>query len=270
MTIPQLIISLSPQGELITELPSLNGSRRKINLKINQTSLNSIETAIEILRQIGSIPATNAANDLSTLLKTDNTLTDILLRILENQVSSKHKIGEDGNPTEQQVRHWQKHNSIWGDPMCPFCISEGKFEKGKNLDDNRKLRGLSEYEALRLGLISRGYKEIIPKQETKKFNPKTGTMTFPPTKPLMFQKQNMGNIFLFLNTKILDYKKVEWSKEEKNLLIKDGKAYAKVHGFISIKSSLKRSGCEVKKQVKLVKETQVEKIRRKMGKLRLF
>ena len=45
-------------------------------------------------------------------------------RILEAQLRSRTAIGEDGQPTAAQVRHWERHG-IWKDPSCPFCIAEG-------------------------------------------------------------------------------------------------------------------------------------------------
>ena len=54
MSTPQIIISLSPQGELVTELPGLNGSRRKINLKQENTFTLIVENAIECLKAFQS------------------------------------------------------------------------------------------------------------------------------------------------------------------------------------------------------------------------
>ncbi len=272
MSTPQLIISFSPQGELVTELPGLNGSRRKINLKINQKSNLAIAFATQVLREISQIggevigitdatkasellsslqnkikTAADAANQISHLLDEDNTLSDILIRILSGQQSSKHMIGEDGNPTEQQVKHWQKHSNIWGDPTCPFCIAEGKFEPGKNREDTRSLKGLTEFEALRLGLVSRGYSQ-------SKNNPD------------IYSKKNMGNVILLPNGKIKDHKNVIWSEDARKALIQDGKIHAKTFGFKPLEV-FKTKGCVVKKQKKMITETQAEKLARKIGTL---
>ena len=67
--IPQLILTLSPAGDLLVELPGVNGSRRQI-------------------------PVTN----LSTLQT-----------ILQAQLRHQTNIGLDGAPTARQVLHWEKH-----------------------------------------------------------------------------------------------------------------------------------------------------------------
>ncbi len=108
MTTPQIIITLNPQGDLTAELPGLNGSRRKLPLGSNAKSQEAIANALEVLRDISRIEinseatinnfnrllsemqnkvkqATAAANAISSLLDADNTLGDILLRILQGQ-----------------------------------------------------------------------------------------------------------------------------------------------------------------------------------------
>jgi hypothetical protein len=290
MTTPQIIISLSPQGELVTELPGLNGSRRKINLKVDQKSDYAIGNAIQTLRKITNLEAdttgiTNAtkasellsslqgmikeaaqaASTLSSLLGDDNTLSDIILRILNSQQISKHNIGEDGAPTTQQVNHWKNHGFLcedknckrfqkneihshsFSDPACSHCIGEGRFEKGYNRENVKSILLLSEIEALRLGLISRGFTQSKTNQE-------------------IWTKKNMGSIFLLPNGTIRDHKQIVWSKENKQKLIQDGKNYAKIHGFTPT-PVFKRGGVSVKKQVKLIKETQAEKLQRKVGRL---
>ncbi len=290
MTTPQIIISLSPQGELVTELPGLNGSRRKINLKVDQKSDYAINLAIQTLREITNIEAdttgitnatkasellnslqnkikaaSEAASALSSLLGDDNTLSDIILRILNSQQVSKHNIGEDGNPTTQQVNHWKNHGFLcedkncrtfqkgiihshsFSDPSCPHCIGEGRFEKGYNRENVKSILGLSEIEALRLGLISRGFIQSKNNQE-------------------IWIKKNMGSVFLLPNGTIKDHKQVIWSKINREKLIQDGKDYAKINGFKK-EEVFKHSGVSVKKQVKLIKETQAEKFQRKVGRL---
>lgn len=267
---PQIIVSLSNQGELVTELPGLNGSRRKINLKQSETSKPAIAYALSVLNDISNLnldiegtsavakaaatlnhlqskiqAARDAFNQLSNIINNDNTTCDVILRILEARVANRSQIGEDGNPTEQQVRHWQKHSGIFGDPSCPFCISEGKFEKGKNRE--KSIRNLSEFEALRLGLISRGFVQSKNNQD-------------------IWTKKNMDPIFLLPNGQVKNNKQVLWSKEHRSALIQDGKIHAKTFGF-SPPPVFKREGCVVKKLPKLIQETQGEKLQRKVGKL---
>ena len=50
-----------------------------------------------------------------------------LLRILQGQLTSRAQLGEDGAPTQAQVRHWERHGEgQWPDDRCPFCIAEGR------------------------------------------------------------------------------------------------------------------------------------------------
>jgi hypothetical protein len=83
--LPQVIVTLAPNGTLIAELPGPNGARRQVPL--------------------GSEPGPT------------------LLRILQGQLNSRVEIGLDGAPTQAQVRHWERHE-IWADPTCRFCIAE--------------------------------------------------------------------------------------------------------------------------------------------------
>ena len=239
MATPQIIITLSASGQPVIELPGLNGSRRKINLEPKSSSIVAIGIALEVLKDISEIKiddtidgsirtnaakavdllnqlqgkinrANEAANGLTSTLNSDNTFSDIILRILEAQVSNSNNLGSDGAPTQAQVRHWEKHSGIFGDPSCSFCISEGKFEPGKNRE--KAIKGISTYECLRLGLISRGYTQ----------NPKN---------PTIFSRFNHPNI-LIINGKVQDKNHIQWSETNTLRLIEDGKVYAKKTGFI--------------------------------------
>lgn len=97
MSLPQIILTLAPGGELKAELPGANGSRRQILLQ------GPAEEQISALR-----------------------------RILQGQLASSVEIGLDGAPTEAQARHWQRHADAWGDPNCKFCLAEGRFDGGRN------------------------------------------------------------------------------------------------------------------------------------------
>jgi hypothetical protein len=86
--IPQLIISLSPQGELICELPGHMGTRRQIEIRVSEAG-------------------------------------ETLKRILEGQARDGIEIGLDGAPTAGQVKHWERHGT-WPDSRCRFCLAEGR------------------------------------------------------------------------------------------------------------------------------------------------
>jgi hypothetical protein len=83
--LPQVIVTLAPNGTLIAELPGPNGARRQVPLGPD--------------------------------------VGPTLLRILQGQLSSRVEIGLDGAPTQAQVKHWERHE-IWADPTCRFCIAE--------------------------------------------------------------------------------------------------------------------------------------------------
>jgi hypothetical protein len=86
--VPQVIVTLSPQGKLQVELPGSQCTRRIVPLASGKVE-------------------------------------DGLLRILQAQLEDQVDIGEDGAPTVQQLRHWERHATV---PManCRFCIAEGR------------------------------------------------------------------------------------------------------------------------------------------------
>jgi hypothetical protein len=83
--VPQVIITLSPDGALQAELP-YSGGRRRVTIE----SLDSIRQILAA--QLRQTPST---------------------------------IGMDGSPTGGQVRHWERHeNEGIIDPDCPWCIAK--------------------------------------------------------------------------------------------------------------------------------------------------
>lgn len=86
MTQPSLVVSLSPDGTLVAE-HFTNGGRHSTALKPGEVEAS-------------------------------------LRRILQAKLRSAVALGEDGQPTQAQVRHWERHD-IWKDPQCPHCIAEG-------------------------------------------------------------------------------------------------------------------------------------------------
>lgn len=90
MPVPQVLVTLTPQGELAVELPGSQATRRKVIL-----SVGSVESSLR--------------------------------RILEAQVGDATEIGLDGAPTARQVQHWEKH-SEWPRLDCRFCIAEGRAD----------------------------------------------------------------------------------------------------------------------------------------------
>lgn len=102
---PQAIVTLTPEGTLAIELPGANGSRRKVELRH------------------GSVEQT-------------------LLEILHGQLKSRVQIGEDGAPTQAQVKHWERHE-VFGDARCAFCIAEGR-----TFGSNRSHRVIASYDGV--------------------------------------------------------------------------------------------------------------------------
>lgn len=88
MTQPFVKVTISTSGALQAALPGAQGTDRIIELK----------------------PGTEAAS---------------LTRILVAQLALHYAIGEDGAPTEVQVRHWERHQ-VFADSRCPFCLAEGR------------------------------------------------------------------------------------------------------------------------------------------------
>jgi hypothetical protein len=95
--LPQVIVTLAPNGTLIAELPGPNGARRQVAL--------------------GSGFRKDMGRDPVPLVE------ESLTRILQGQLASRVEIGLDGAPTQAQVKHWERHE-IWADPTCRFCIAE--------------------------------------------------------------------------------------------------------------------------------------------------
>jgi hypothetical protein len=86
MPVPQLLLTLSPTGDLQIELPA-NGGRRLVPVKPGQ-----LETTAR--------------------------------RILEAQLHQPPTIGNSSDPSVWQVRHWNQHVDVeipFRDPQCPFC-----------------------------------------------------------------------------------------------------------------------------------------------------
>lgn len=86
--VPQLIVTLTPQGELAVELPGFMATRRKVLLRAKDAG-------------------------------------ETLLAMLNGQLKDQVEIGLDGAPTQAQVKHWERHQ-IWADSHCRFCIAEGR------------------------------------------------------------------------------------------------------------------------------------------------
>lgn len=84
--VPQLILTLSPEGGLVLELPGTQSTRRQVPVR-------------------------------------DGELAQTCHRILQAQMADQVEIGADGAPTVQQVKHWERHQ-IWADSRCRFCLAE--------------------------------------------------------------------------------------------------------------------------------------------------
>lgn len=51
-----------------------------------------------------------------------------LLRVLHAQLQKRIALGEDGSPTQAQLKHWEQHG-MFGNERCAFCRAEGRFDK---------------------------------------------------------------------------------------------------------------------------------------------
>lgn len=90
--VPQVIVTLTPDGLLAVELPSRGPTRHKVELRTGNA-----EAALRV--------------------------------ILEAQARGEYEIGQDGAPTQAQVKHWERH-AMWPDDRCRFCIAEGRVANG--------------------------------------------------------------------------------------------------------------------------------------------
>src|SRR5882672_8845991 len=116
-----LIVSLTATGTLAIELPGLNGMRRKIPLTSQSLFSEILGEASSFLKTLETEEAKKQAQRLDTIQSRESSLQETLLRILQGQLAGETEFDEDGNPSEHQIKHWQRH-AIWADPSCPFCI----------------------------------------------------------------------------------------------------------------------------------------------------
>lgn len=114
---PQIIVTLSPLGQLVIELPGV-GTRRQITSR-------------------------------------DGEFHETCRRILEAQAMDRTEIGLDGAPTQAQVKHWERHQ-VWPDSHCRFCLAEGrvKVDHGQ-LRQKRKVL-VSECRGVEVRIIKAG------------------------------------------------------------------------------------------------------------------
>lgn len=101
MTIPQIIVSLLPDGQMCVELPGPSASRRKVELR-------------------------------------EGEVEQTLRRILEHQMLGHVEIGLDGAPTGAQVEHWERHQE-WAKNGCRFCMDEGRFVSNGSKRASRRI-----------------------------------------------------------------------------------------------------------------------------------
>lgn len=153
---PTVIVTLNTAGQLCAELPGPAG-RRKIELR-NMREGKDVTAAIALLEaRDDEGKATATVGELRTMLQgliEANRVEAVLVRTLEGMARKAYNIGEDGAPTQSQVRHWERHD-IWSDPQCPHCVGEGRFPpKAKNHD-----RRITKADAAALALRARGYVE---------------------------------------------------------------------------------------------------------------
>lgn len=90
--VPQVIVTIDPQGKLVAELPGPSCTRRQVHMRSGEAE-------------------------------------ETLLRILQHQLLSKVEIGLDGAPTQRQVDHWERHQ-IWPNEGCRWCIEEDRIGSG--------------------------------------------------------------------------------------------------------------------------------------------
>lgn len=93
MVVPQIIITLSPQGLPQAELPGANGSRRVIALSPGQ--------CYDSLRMI------------------------LLDQQRAHSQQKRAKLDEKGSPSQSWLTHLERHQD-WPSDTCPHCQDEGR------------------------------------------------------------------------------------------------------------------------------------------------
>lgn len=129
MRVPQVIVTLGPEGQFVAELPGSQATRRRIEL--------SDEGALETLK-----------------------------RILQAQVLDRTEIGLDGAPTGAQVKHWELHGQ-WADSRCRFCIAEGRAKSAKG-NRQRRTETERRPDGVEIKRVLPGQKGKAKVQETRK------------------------------------------------------------------------------------------------------
>lgn len=103
--VPQVMLTLSPTGDIVAEYPTPNGLRRHVPIEDSQAGMDTIRRILSA--QLGNRPST---------------------------------IGLDAKPTAAQAKHWQEHLARdRKDEHCPWCIakdlgidtSESAFKRAK-------------------------------------------------------------------------------------------------------------------------------------------
>lgn len=144
MPIPQIIITLSPQGGLQCELP-MNGQRRVI--AISQDA-DGIATLSRILHA--------QLRNTSQWQTPDGTQWNV----------EGILCGTDGKPSQYQVTHWERH-AEWPSDTCVICKSEGRVRspKAKRNDNKWTLVGDGSCKVRR----------VAPQGKTRKLTARSAT-----------------------------------------------------------------------------------------------
>lgn len=84
----------------------------------------------------------HAGSTRDCFVSAPDNLAMTLTQILQALASGRAEIGEDGAPTQAQVRHWEKHvwpEMAWPDASCRFCIAEGLIKPTKPKINTKKV-----------------------------------------------------------------------------------------------------------------------------------
>lgn len=130
--IPQLLITLGPNDELIVELPGTS-TRHKVELRSGEAEAS-------------------------------------LRRMLQAQRSDRCELGLDGAPSQAQVLHWERHQQ-WADERCRFCIAEGRISgRSKRAAPKRERERRSDgVEIIRVREGASGSDAAAAKRQQQKF-----------------------------------------------------------------------------------------------------
>lgn len=126
--LPQIIVALAENGDLVTELPGPSGSRRRVVL-LRANALPRGQTEADYDWDKTALVNFADAYERGYKQALAESFETAVRTILQGRAGAKFEIGTDGAPTQAQVEHWRHaHASAFKRDDCKFCQSERQAE----------------------------------------------------------------------------------------------------------------------------------------------